>query len=50
MQEELARVIIDGVYCLSPQSQPDKYLDTSDNVTTDNVQLYSGGYNNANEK
>jgi hypothetical protein len=47
MQEELARVITDGVYCLSPQSQPDKYLGTSD---SGNVQLYSGGCNNANEK
>jgi endo-1,4-beta-xylanase len=47
MQEELARVITDGVYCLSPQSQPDKYLGTSD---SNNLQLYSGGCNNANEK
>jgi endo-1,4-beta-xylanase len=47
LQEELARVITDGVYCLSPQSQPDKYLGASDSA---NVQLYSGGCNNANEK
>jgi endo-1,4-beta-xylanase len=47
MQEELARVITDGVYCLSPQSQPDKYLGASD---SNNLQLYSGGCNNANEK
>ncbi len=50
LQEELARVINDSVYCLSPQSQPDKYLGTSDNATSDSVQLYSGGCNNANEK
>jgi hypothetical protein len=50
MQEELARVINDSVYCLSPQSQPDKYLGVSDNATSNSVQLYSGGCNNANEK
>ena len=47
MQEELARVITDGVYCLSPQSQPDKHLGASD---SDNLQLYSGACNNENEK
>jgi endo-1,4-beta-xylanase len=47
LQEELARVITDGVYCLSPQSQPDKYLGAT---SSGNVQLYSGGCNNANEK
>jgi hypothetical protein len=47
MQEELARVVTNGVYCLSPQSQPDKYLGAAD---SDNLQLYSGGCNNANEK
>ncbi len=50
MQEELARVLNDSVYCLSPQSQPDKYLGTSENSTSGNVQLYSGGCNNVNEK
>jgi hypothetical protein len=47
MQEELVRTVTDGVYCLSPQSQSDKYLGASD---TDSLQLYSGGCNNANEK
>jgi endo-1,4-beta-xylanase len=47
MQEELARVVPDGVYCLSPQSQSDKYLGAAD---SDNLQLYSGGCNNVNEK
>jgi endo-1,4-beta-xylanase len=50
MQEELARVLTDGVYCLSPQSQPDKCLGTSENATSTSVQLYSGECNNANEK
>jgi endo-1,4-beta-xylanase len=50
MQEELARVLTDGVYCLSPQSQSGKYLGTSDNATSDSLQLYSGECNNANEK
>jgi hypothetical protein len=50
MQEELARVINDSIYCLSPQSQPDKYLGTSENATSDSVQLYSGGCNNDNVK
>jgi endo-1,4-beta-xylanase len=50
MQEELARVLNDGVYRLSPQSQPGKCLGTSDNATSNNVQLYSGECNNANQK
>jgi hypothetical protein len=50
MQEELARVLIDGSYRLSPQSQPDKCLGTSENSTSGSVQLYSGECNNANEK
>jgi endo-1,4-beta-xylanase len=50
MQEELARVLTDGIYRLSPQSQPNKCLGTSDNSTSSSVQLYSGECNNANEK
>jgi endo-1,4-beta-xylanase len=50
MQEELARVLVDGVYRLSPQSQPDKCLGTSNQTTNSSVQLYSDECNNANEK
>jgi hypothetical protein len=48
MQEELARVLTDGVYCLSPQSQPDKYLGVSENSTK--IKLYSGECNNGNAR
>jgi endo-1,4-beta-xylanase len=50
MQEVMARVVIDGVYRLSPQSQPDKCLGTSQNTTSSDVQLYSGDCNSTNEK
>jgi hypothetical protein len=50
MQEVMARVVVDGIYRLSPQSQPDKCLGTSQNTTSNDVQLYSGDCNNANEK
>jgi endo-1,4-beta-xylanase len=48
MQEELARVLTDGVYCLSPQSQPDKYLGVSEDGTT--VKLDSEKCDNVNER
>jgi endo-1,4-beta-xylanase len=50
MQEELARVLTDGVYYLSPQSQPTKCLGASDIGTSNNVQLYGGICNSANQK
>jgi endo-1,4-beta-xylanase len=50
IQEELFYVVINGVYRLSPQSQPDKCLGTYNNGTTTSVQLYSGNCNNTNEK
>jgi hypothetical protein len=50
LQEELGRVLVDGIYRLSPQSQPDKCLGTYVNGTTTSVQLYSGSCNNTNEK
>ncbi len=50
MQEVMTRVLVDGVYRLSPQSQPDKCLGTSQNTTSSDVQLYSGDCNNLYEK
>jgi hypothetical protein len=50
MLEVMTRVVIDGVYRLSPQSQPDKCLGISQNTTSSDVQLYSGDCNNANQK
>jgi endo-1,4-beta-xylanase len=50
LQEELGRVVTDGIYRLSPQSQLDKCLGTSTNGTNSTLQLYSGDCNNANEK
>jgi hypothetical protein len=44
------RVIDDGVYRLSPQSQPNKCLGISQNTTTNDVQLYGDDCNNAYEK
>jgi len=44
LQEELARVLIDGLYCLSPKSQSDKYLIPSVNNT---VQLTNGDCNDS---
>jgi endo-1,4-beta-xylanase len=48
MQEELARAINDGVYCLSPQSQPDQYLGVQENSTR--LKLYSGSCDNGNAR
>ena len=51
MQEVMSRIIDDGVYRLSPQSQPDKCLGISQNTTRSNdVQLYSGDCNNSYQK
>jgi endo-1,4-beta-xylanase len=48
--EGLARVLVDGVYRLSPQSQPNKCLGTSNSGTNTTVQLYSGSCNEANQQ
>ena len=50
LQEELARVLTDGIYRLSLQSQPDKCLGTSTNDTTTSLKLYSGNCNSTNEQ
>jgi endo-1,4-beta-xylanase len=50
MQEVLTRVVVGGIYRLSPQSQPDKCLGTSQNTTSSDVQLYSGPCNDAYQK
>jgi hypothetical protein len=47
IQEELARVLVDGIYRLSPQSQSDKCLGIADNGTSNAVQLYSGVCNSS---
>jgi hypothetical protein len=47
IQEELARVLVDGIYRLSPQSQSDKCLGIADNGTSNAVQLYSGACNSS---
>jgi hypothetical protein len=48
--EEFARVLVNGIYRLSPQSQPDNCLGTYDNGTTVGVQIYSGNCNNTNQQ
>jgi hypothetical protein len=48
--EGLARVLVDGVYRISPQSQPNKCLGTSNSSTNTTVQLYSGKCNKTNQK
>jgi hypothetical protein len=50
MQEVMARVIDDGIYRLSPQSQPNKCLGISQNTTSNDIQLYTDECNNAYEK
>ncbi len=50
LQEELARVLVNNVYRLSPRSQPEKCLGSYDNGTTGGVQLYTDSCNNDNEK
>ncbi|CAF0987580.1 unnamed protein product [Adineta steineri] len=50
MQEELARVLPDGIYRLAPKSQPDKCLSTYVNGNVSRVQLESGGCNSAHQK
>jgi endo-1,4-beta-xylanase len=50
MLEVMTRVLDDGIYRLSPESQPDKCLGISQNTTSSDVQLYSDDCNNAYEK
>ena len=50
MLEVMTRVVDDGVYRLSPQSEPNKCLGTSQNTTSSDVQLYTGDCNNAYQK
>jgi endo-1,4-beta-xylanase len=50
MLEVMTDVLDDGIYRLSPQSQPNKCLGTSQNTTSNDVQLYSDDCNNAYEK
>jgi endo-1,4-beta-xylanase len=50
MLEVMTRVIDDGIYRLSPQSQSNKCLGISQNTTSSDVQLYSDDCNNAYEK
>jgi hypothetical protein len=49
MQEVMTRVVVDGIYRLSPQSEPNKCLGISQNTTSSDVQLYTGDCNNAYE-
>jgi GH35 family endo-1,4-beta-xylanase len=46
----MARVVNDGIYRLSPQSQPNKSLGVSQSSTSSEVELYSGACNNAYEQ
>jgi endo-1,4-beta-xylanase len=50
MLEVMTHVLDDGIYRLSPQSQPNKCLGISQNITSNDVQLYSDDCNNAYEK
>lgn len=50
MLEAMTRMINDGIYRLSPVAEPDTCLGISQNVTSDDVQLYNDGCNNAYEK
>ncbi|CAF1340971.1 unnamed protein product [Rotaria sp. Silwood1] len=51
MQEELARVLPNGNYRLSPESQPNKCLGVYDNnITSSVIQLYDDGCNTPNKK
>ena len=50
MLEVMTHIISDGIYRLSPESQPNKCLGVSQNTTSNDVQLYSDDCNNAYEK
>ncbi|CAF0792516.1 unnamed protein product [Adineta ricciae] len=49
-QEELARVIHDGVYRLTSKTQLDKYLGTLNNGSTTSVKLFTGNCDGLNQK
>ena len=50
MQEELAHVLADGTYRLTPQSQPSKCLDTYEAGNLGGIQIYQAGGNGQNQK
>ena len=50
MLEVMTRVLDDGIYRLSPESQSNKCLGISQNTTSSDVQLYSDDCNNVYEK
>ncbi len=50
MLDVMTDVLDDGIYRLSPQSEPNKCLGTSQNTTSNDVELYSDDCNNAYEK
>jgi endo-1,4-beta-xylanase len=50
MLDVMTHILDDGVYRLSPQSQPNKCLGISQNTTSSDVQLYSDDCNNAYQK
>ncbi len=50
MLYSMAHVLDDGIYRLSPQSEPNKCLGISQDTTSSEVQLYSGDCNNAYQK
>ncbi|CAF3022429.1 unnamed protein product [Rotaria sp. Silwood2] len=49
MQEELARVLSDDTYRLTPQSKPNKCLDTYDRDYIRGIQIYNTGRNQSNQ-
>jgi len=50
VQEELGRVLADGLYKISPISQPDHCLGTTSNNTNSTLQLYADSCKNTNEQ
>ncbi|CAF1273828.1 unnamed protein product [Adineta ricciae] len=50
MQETLTRVLVDGIYRLSPQSKSNQCLGTSLNANSSDVQLYNEPCQNAHQK
>ncbi|UJR11124.1 hypothetical protein I4U23_015306 [Adineta vaga] len=50
VQEELARVLLDGIYRITPKTQVDKCLGTSMNSTSRSIKLFTGNCNNLNQK
>ncbi|CAF0762907.1 unnamed protein product [Adineta ricciae] len=50
MQDDLARVLLNGIYRLSPKSQPSTCLGIAGNSTRSAVQLYTGACNQTNQQ